>query len=182
MNVLVTAFTPFGGMEKNMSSSVMNQLPDEIGDIKLQKLLIPTSYERGFEELRRYLNEHAADAVILTGQAGRSGITVERVAINVGDGEIADNDGVVYTDRTLVPGGPAAYFATVPIRKMCAAGGGAVSNSAGTYACNCVMYKALHYLDGSGVMCGFIHVPQTGSPSGWAEELVKMIGVLSTSN
>ncbi len=182
VDILVTAFTPFGGMEKNMSSAVMNCLPDEIGDIRLHKLLIPTSYDRGFEELHHYLNEHRVDAVVLTGQAGRPGITVERVAVNVGDASIADNDGIVYTDRTLVPDGPAAYFSTLPIKRMCAAADCSVSNSAGTYACNCVMYKALNFLDGTGIPCGFVHIPASGSAEGWAEELVKMIKCLDENN
>lgn len=177
MDILITAFTPFGGMEKNMSSMVMNCLPDEIEGKKLHKLLIPTSYERAFGELQHYLNENQVDAVVLTGQAPRKKITVERVAINIGDEPMADNDGVVYTDKTLVPGGPDAYFSTLPIKAMCAAGDGAISNSAGTYACNCVMYKALNFLGGS-VPCGFIHIPKSGSAEKWAEDLIKMIKVL----
>lgn len=178
MDIVITAFTPFGGMEKNMSSMVMSCLPDEIGDKRLHKLLIPTSYERAFSELQHYLNQNHVDAVVLTGQAPRKKITVERVAINVGDEKMADNDGVVYTDRTLIPDGPDAYFSTLPIKAMCAAGDGAISNSAGTYACNCVMYKALHYLSGSGIPCGFIHIPKSGTPEKWAEELVKMIEMI----
>ena len=178
MDVLVTAFTPFGGMEKNMSSMVNDCLPDQVGEKKLHKLLIPTSYERAFGELQRYLHQYHVDAVILTGQAPRKKISIERVAINIGDEKLADNDGVVYTDRVLVPDGPAAFFSTLPIKKMCAAADCVISNSAGTYACNCVMYKALYYLNGSGIPCGFIHIPRTGSAEKWAEELVKMIEVL----
>ena len=178
MNILVTAFTPFGGMEKNMSSMVLDCLPDEIGYMRLHKLLIPTSYERAFGELQHYLDENQVDAVVLTGQAARKKMTVERIAINIGDEKLADNDGVVYTDRVLVPDGPAAYFSTLPIKAMCAAADCAVSNSAGTYACNCVMYKAIHYLSGSDIPCGFIHIPKSGSAEKWAEELVKMLMVL----
>lgn len=178
MDILVTAFTPFGGMEKNMSSTVMDLLPDEIGDRRIHKLLIPTSYDRAFGELRRWLNERRADAVVLTGQAERDKMTVERVAINVGDADMADNDGVVYTDRILVPDGPAAYFSTLPIKRMCAAADCEVSNSAGTYACNCVMYKALHFLEGSGVPCGFIHIPQGGEAEKWAQELTEILECL----
>ena len=178
MDILVTAFTPFGGMEKNMSSAVMNILPDEIGGKRVSKLLIPTSYERAFNELHRYLSEHRVDAVLLTGQAGRSKLTVERIAINIGDEAMADNDGVVYCDHVLVPDGPAAYFSTLPIKRICEAADCAVSNSAGTYACNCVMYKTLHFLDGSGVNCGFIHIPSSGSAEKWADELKKVINCL----
>jgi pyroglutamyl-peptidase len=105
--------------------------------------------------------------VILLGQAGgRACLSVERVAINVDDARIADNAGLQPVDEPVAPAGPAAYFATVPIKAMTAAIRDAgipaeVSNSAGTFVCNHLFYGVLHYLAASGrdARAGFIHVP-----------------------
>ncbi len=172
MAVLITAFTPFGEFKRNMSAEVLELLPED-GNIK--KLLLPTSYGGSIEKLRQYLAENPVSAVILTGQAPRGKITVERVAINVGDCSLPDNDGVVMDDAPLDCGGPAAIFSTLPIKKMALAADGSVSNSAGTYVCNSLMYKALRLLDGSGVPCGFVHLPQDGNAAELSDKLMKMV-------
>jgi len=91
---------------------------------------------------------------------------VERVAINVDDARIPDNAGAQPVDELIAPNGPPAYFATLPVKAMVAAVRAAgvpveLSNSAGTYVCNHVMYGVLHYLAASGhrARAGFIHVP-----------------------
>lgn len=170
--VLVTAFTPFGGESENMSMKVLSLLPDTV-----DKLVVPTSYEGGFAALRSYLDAHEPAAVILLGQASRPRLSVERVAINVADARLPDNDGVVLTDAPLEEGGPAACFSTLPIKKMAAAADACISDSAGTYVCNCLMYKALRRLDGR-IPCGFVHVPKDGDEAYFAAEIVKMIAVL----
>jgi pyroglutamyl-peptidase len=118
--------------------------------------------------------------VLALGQAGgRDGFTVERVAINVDDGRIADNAGRQPIDEPVVPGGPAAYFATLPIKAMVAAlqragWPAAVSQTAGTYVCNHVFYGLMHNLRRRRrVRAGFMHLPwlpeqaaaQAGQPS-----------------
>ena len=90
-------------------------------------------------------------------------MTPERVAINVDDARIPDNAGQQPVDAPIVPGGPAAYFATVPVKDMVRAIREAgvpseLSNSAGTYVCNHLLYCVLHHA-GPGVRAGFIHVP-----------------------
>ncbi len=177
MNILVTSFTPFNGMEENMSAKVMELLPEKAGENVIHKLLLPTSYEGSIAALKKWLEENPADGVVLTGQAPREKITVERVAINVGDCSLTDNDGVVLQDTPLVKLGPAAYFSTLPIKEMCRAGDGQISNTAGTYVCNALMYKALDFLKGK-IPCGFVHIPQNGSASLLAEQLAKMIGII----
>ncbi len=177
MDILVTSFTPFNGMEENMSAKVMELLPEKAGENVIRRLLLPTSYDRCVKALKKWLEENPADGVVLTGQAPREKITVERVAINVGDSSIADNDGVMLRDTPLVNGGPAAYFSTLPIKEMCRVGDGQISNTAGTYVCNALMYKALDLLNGK-IPCGFVHLPQNGSAPLLAEQLAKMIGII----
>lgn len=172
MAVLITAFTPFGGSAENTSAKVLRLLPEGVS-----RLLLPTSYKRSFEILRAELCEREYSAVVLTGEASRSKITVERVAINVADASLPDNDGAVFTDAPLEEGGPAACFATLPIKKMAEAGGADVSNTAGTYVCNALMYRALRFTAGK-TPCGFVHLPKGGDAAELAEKLMKMVDVL----
>ncbi len=160
-----------------MSERVLKLLPDCAGGKKLRTLLLPTSYNGSIQALKEYLEKNSVDAVVLTGQAPREGLTVERLAVNVGDCSLADNDGVVLGGDILEKDGPAAYFSTLPIKEMCSAGGGKISNTAGTYVCNSLMYRALHFI-GDRVPCGFVHIPQSGDPSFWAEGIVKMLSVI----
>ena len=113
------------------------------------------------------LDEEQPDAVICVGQAGgRPNITVERVAINQDDARIPDNEGAQPVDRTIFEDGPAAYFSTLPIKAMvrdmkAAFVPAAVSNTAGTFVCNHVMYGALHYAATKApkLKAGFVHIP-----------------------
>lgn len=173
MDILITAFTPFGGFTENMSAKVMELLPS-----RFHKLLLPTSYERSFAELKKYLEEKKIDAVVLLGQAPRERLTVERVAINIADCTLADNDGVILEDEKLVKDGENAYFSTLPLKRMVSAAECQISNTAGTYVCNSLMYKALHYLKDTKILCGFIHIPQNTDPSVCADNLTKILGVI----
>lgn len=119
------------------------------------------------EILPRLIVKERPDAVILTGQAGgRPNITVERVAINVMDSTMPDNEGYKPEDEPVFEGAPAAYFATIPVKAIVKALReakipAAVSNTAGTYVCNAAMFTALHTIEVSGMTtkAGFIHVP-----------------------
>lgn len=167
MKLLITGFSPFGGESVNPSYETARGLPDRIGPFDLIKAEIPTSFSRSFAVLRPLIQTHKPDAVMLLGQAGgRTAITPERVAINVMDASRPDNDGESPKDVPIDPLGPAAYFSTLPIKEMekamLSAGiPAAISNTAGTYVCNYLMYQALHFLQKEGVCvpCGFIHVP-----------------------
>ncbi|MTL68474.1 pyroglutamyl-peptidase I, partial [Turicibacter sanguinis] len=146
--------------------SVM-QLPDEILGVQIIKKEIPTVFDKSIEVLYQTLKEEQPDMVICVGQAGgRPNITVERVAINQDDARIPDNEGAQPIDRTIFAEGPAAYFATLPIKAMVqnmkAAGiPAAVSNTAGTFVCNHIMYGALHFAatQQPSLKAGFVHIP-----------------------
>ena len=165
--VLVTGFEPFGGEDVNPSWEVCERLPAAIGPSRIHVLRVPTEFGRAVEVAAAAIERLEPALVILLGQAGgRACLSVERVAINVDDARIADNAGRQPVDEPVAPAGPAAYFATVPVKAMVAAMREAevpaeVSNSAGTFVCNHLLYGVLHFLAASGrpARAGFIHVP-----------------------
>lgn len=166
--VLVTGFDPFGGERVNPSWEICRQLQGKtIAGRRIEACKVPCEFRASIDAVARAIEKHRPAVVICLGQAGgRAHLSVERVAINVDDARIADNAGTRPVDEPIVREGPPAYFATVPVkamtRAMRAAGAPAqVSNSAGTYVCNHVMYGVLHFLAASGneARAGFIHVP-----------------------
>ena len=165
--ILVTCFDPFNGASVNPSQLAVAKLSDEIAGIKIIKQVIPTIFNKSVDTLYEVLEKEAPDAVICVGQAGgRPIITIERVAINVDDARIPDNAGNQPIDIQIFVDGPAAYFATLPIKAMvknCNDIGipAAISNTAGTFVCNHLMYAACHYaaLYQPELKAGFVHIP-----------------------
>ena len=165
MNILVTAFDPFGGEPVNPAQLAVAQLPAVIGGAEICRVVVPTVFEKAANEALRAIREEKPDAVVCVGQAGgRAAVTPERVAINVADARIDDNEGNRPVDQTIAEDGPAAYFSTLPIRAMVEAVRALdlpaeISNTAGTFVCNDLMYRVCHHFAGTNVPCGFIHVP-----------------------
>ena len=165
--VLVTGFEPFGGEKTNPSWDACRQLPDEIAGMRVERVRVPCEFRRAIEVVAEAIERAHPSMVVCLGQAGgRAHISVERVAINVDDARIPDNAGAQPVDERVAGNGPPAYFATLPVKAMAgairAAGVPAeVSNTAGTFVCNHLMYGVLHYLaaSGKGARAGFIHVP-----------------------
>lgn len=167
MRILVTAFDPFGGERVNPAEQAVKLLPDVIDGKEICKLTIPTVFGKAGEITIQKIRDLSPDAVICVGQAGgRNAVTPERVAINVMDAGITDNEGGQPVDVPVVPGGPAAYFSTLPIKNMVqaikdAGLSAAVSNTAGTFVCNSLLYSVLHYTHTyvPSIRSTFIHVP-----------------------
>lgn len=167
--LLLTGFEPFLDFPINPSEQIVQTLDgQEIGDFVVVGRTLPVEFAKSGPEIVRYFDEVNADAVISLGlAAGRNGITIERLAVNCIDGE-ADNQGVKFQDAPIFTGAPAAYFSTLPIRKLVeelrSAGYPAeISNSAGLYLCNNVMYHILHSIHENQrqIPAGFIHLPAT---------------------
>lgn len=164
--MLITGFSPFGGGDVNPSWLAVQNLPDKIGEYVLCKLEIPTIFGLSAAAVLEKAAALDPDVILCLGMAaGRDAVTPERIAVNIRDARISDNAGNRPRGEFVVANGPAAYFATVPVEKMAQAirdAGirAAVSNSAGTYVCNDVMYSLLHRFAGTRVKVGFIHVPQ----------------------
>lgn len=167
MKVLITGFDPFGGEKINPAWEAVRALPDKIEDIEVVKLQIPTVFKKSAKKLFENIDTLKPDVVICVGQAGgRYEFTVERVAINVDDGRIPDNDGYQPVDSPVFEDGENAYFSTLPIKAIVeevkkAGIPSAVSNTAGTYVCNHIMYSLLYYLTKNNldIRGGFVHVP-----------------------
>lgn len=165
--VLVTGFDPFGEEKTNPSWQVCEGLPKGIAGLRIETCRVPCEFGRAIETVVAAIERVKPALVVCLGQAsGRAHLSVERVAINMDDARIADNAGKRPIDEPIAPGGPPAHFSTLPIKAMVeamhAAGVPAeISNSAGTYVCNHLMYGVLHHLAQGGrkARAGFIHVP-----------------------
>ncbi len=182
--LLITGFEPFGGQGVNPSWEAVRRLPDQVGEYALCKLNIPTVYGKAAQMVLAQAEALGADAVISVGQAGgRDAVTPERIAVNIRDARIPDNAGVLCGGEKVAQDGPAAYFSTLPVEKMSQAIRdahipSAVSNTAGTYVCNDVLYTLLNAYHGTAVRAGFIHVPylpEQGDPSLPLEDTVNAL-------
>lgn len=165
--VLLTGFEPFDQALINPSWEAVRLLDGVqlLADVRIVARQIPCAFATAGGRLAELLAEHRPQMVIAVGLGpGRGHISMERVAINVNDARIPDNLGEQPIDTDVVPGGPAAYFSTLPIKAMVNAVSEAgiaagVSQTAGTFVCNQVFYLLQHALAGSAVRSGFIHVP-----------------------
>ena len=167
MKILVTGFDPFGGESVNPAYEAVKLLPDVIGGEEIVKLEIPTVFYLSGPAVEEGIRKYQPDVVICVGQAGgRASISVEKVAINFVDARIPDNNGEQPLDEPLQADGPAAYFATLPVKAMVQHVKEAglpcyLSFTAGTYVCNSIMYNVLYMCEKRypGIRAGFIHVP-----------------------
>ncbi|MFC4525783.1 pyroglutamyl-peptidase I [Dyella halodurans] len=165
--ILLTGFTPFGNEVINPSWEAVRLLHDQrIADHRVVAHLLPTAFEDSRRELEAVVHEVEPSILLGVGQAGgRSRLSIERVAINVQDARLPDNTGAQPIDEAVVPGGPAAYFSTLPIKAMLAALQAEglpveISNTAGTFVCNHIAYLMLHEAaQRQGMRAGFMHIP-----------------------
>ena len=165
--LLLTGFEPFDGASVNPSWRVAQALHGQwVDGVKVQSVQLPCVFGDALRELHTALGRHRPRLVLALGLAGgRAELSVERVAINVDDARIADNAGAQPIDEAVVPGAPAAYFSTLPIKAMVhellqVGVPAAVSQTAGTFVCNHVFYGLMHALRRRrGVRGGFMHVP-----------------------
>jgi pyroglutamyl-peptidase len=194
MKALVTGFEPFGGERVNPALEALRLLPPRLGALSLATRVLPAVFGGSLEALEDAVGVTAPDIVLCVGLAGgRAALSLERVAINIDDARIADNSGRQPIDLPVVAGGPAAYFATLPIKSAVAALREAglpaiVSNSAGTFVCNHVFYALLHLAATRrpGLRGGFLHVPylpsqaarQEGAPSMALGDIVRGIEIV----
>jgi pyroglutamyl-peptidase len=165
--ILLTGFEAFADNAVNPSREAVAQLHGKrMGGRRIVGACLPVSFKRGPEELRKLLRRYDPSLVLCVGlAASRSHLALERLAVNLADARIPDNDGDQPIDRTLAKQAPTAYLSNIPVKAMATRLRGRgfkadVSYSAGTYVCNAVFYALMHALRRRpGVRGGFIHVP-----------------------
>lgn len=189
MRILVTGFNSFGGDTINPASIILENLPKSINNNEILTLELPTEFKKSSELLKKYIDLIQPNIIISIGLAGgRSNISIERIAINIDDARIPDNSGYSPIDETIQSEGDTAYFSTLPIKAIiknlknknipCE-----ISNTAGTFVCNHIMYEALYYIKKNklNINSGFIHIPylveQNKAPSLELETMVKAINI-----
>lgn len=169
-NILITGYEPFGGDTVNPSLDVAKNLSGTVyKDFTFQYAKIPVNRELCISTMIEALNCYQPEIVICIGLAyGRAAISIERTAVNVADFPMPDNAGYLALNETIDKNGATAYFSTLPIRAIMkniqSAGIPAyVSNSAGTYCCNVLMYGLLNHISKNklNIRAGMIHVPYT---------------------
>ena len=189
MKVLMTGFDPFDEDTTNAAWEAVSRVKAPEG-IQLEIRQLPTVFEKSIKTLEAAVRELAPDVVICVGQAGgRASITPERIAINLNDARIPDNEENQPSDTPVREGGPAAYFSTLPVKEMVnairmAGIPASLSHTAGTFVCNHVMYGLLDLCarEFPAMKAGFIHVPYLsrqavsmtpGTPSMSLEDMVR---------
>ena len=191
--LLITGFEPFGKDTINPSWEAVSRLEDTIGDYELTKLQVPVIFGTATQRVLEAARKLGPDAILCIGQVGgRSAVTPEVVAINLRDASMEDNAGNRPIDQPVVPEGPTAYFASIPVRKIAEAVKGAgipcaLSYSAGAYVCNDLFYALRHHCEGTKTRTGFIHVPclpeqaKEGMPSMQLDTIVQALGIAITA-
>ena len=167
MKILLTAFEPYGNRTKNSSQEVLMRLQKTYTGCKIVKQLLPVDTVRAPSLLVDILQNDDYQVVICMGEAsGIRWVQLERLAVNWLDFPIADNAGAQIDDELIHPGGAAAYFSSLPIRRLEQVLKNReipvkLSMSAGSYLCNQVFYTLMNYLDkeSKDIPAGFIHLP-----------------------
>jgi pyroglutamyl-peptidase len=192
--VLLTGFNPFGGEPVNPASEAIQRLSAKNFDnIELVTKQIPTVFHKSIEVLKQAIQEVQPNVVICVGQAGgRSDITVGRVAINVDDARIPDNEGNQPIDVPIVPDGPVAYWSSLPVKAIVknireAGIPASVSQTAGTFVFNHLFYGLAHLIatEFPSIRGGFIHIPylpeqavrHAGAPSMSLDHIVQALEI-----
>jgi len=171
MKILVTGFDPFGNEPINPAWEAVKQIPDTIENVDIVKVQIPTVFGDSIDKLLEAASKEKPDFILCVGQAGgRFDLTIERVGINIDDARIPDNKAKQPIDEPICPDGENAYFVKLPIKSImkrvrdinipCS-----ISNTAGTFVCNHVLYALLYHIEKNNIAKagGFVHVPYVPS-------------------
>lgn len=167
MKILLTAFEPFGGEALNPAQEAVKKVKANIAGAEIVKIDVPVVFDKAGQVVYEAMKKENPDVVFCIGQAGgRIGLTPERVAVNMQDARIADNDGQQPFDKKCFEDGENAYFTTLPVKKMVenikkAGVPASVSYTAGTFVCNDLMYAVLYHCQREfpNTIGGFMHVP-----------------------
>ncbi|HPI40381.1 MAG TPA: hypothetical protein PLJ21_06230 [Pseudobdellovibrionaceae bacterium] len=173
MKLLMSGFEPFDGLKENPSQQMIDYLNSL--DVKslgfsvsqFKGIVLPVSFSKSFSILKSEIDAFHPDFVICMGLAyNRSEITLERVAINIIDAEIPDNEGIQPKNKIILENESDGLFSPLPLNNMLMASRNvgvqaSISNTAGTYTCNALLFEVLSYGKLKKCSAGFIHLPPT---------------------
>lgn len=174
MKILITGFEPYWDYPENSSWAVAEKVTAcGMLDVDIVAEQMPVSFSRVATALRNAVEKHRPDLVIMLGQSGGSDrVKLERVALNMMDSKLADNDGVIPNEEPINPNTPTALFTNMPIKSLRVAieEQGVevkISNSCGLYVCNRLYYEALLLCqEQPQIRAIFVHLPfYEGQPS-----------------
>lgn len=176
MRVLLTGFEPFGSLDTNVSWEVAKRVAEmSFGAVDLAIEQMPVSFGRVAEVLRDAVGRHNPDIILSLGQSGSGdSVKLERVALNMMDSKMGENDGYTPDEEPIDRDGDAALFTSLPIKSLRSAIeakgiNSVISNSAGLYVCNRLYYEALRLeRERSGLRALFIHLPYYAGQRGVA--------------
>ena len=172
--ILVTGFDAFGGADGNPTEEIAKSMNTEIKVRGLENLavhptVLPTCCDLSWKTLRKQLKKHGKGptVLIMTGLAeSRSGVEFERVALNLRDYRIEDNEGHKWPATPIHAKGKEAFISDLPLEKWATALRkkgipAGVSNHAGSFVCNEIYYRALRYQakNEHPSLVLFVHVP-----------------------
>lgn len=162
--ILISGFKPFDDHKVNSSQIIAERFQNTtIDGLDIRSVILPVTFRESFEQFKVHIDEFKPDFIVSLGLAGsRKAIELEKVAINLIHTKSPDNEGVVWQDTPIIPGGETAYFSTLPIMEMKKVETQfpvEISFSAGAYVCNYLMYKVLDKVSGTDIKAGFIHLP-----------------------
>lgn len=176
MRVLLTGFEPFGSLDTNVSWEVAKRVAEAtLGAVDLAIEQMPVSFGRVAEVLRDAVGRHNPDIILSLGQSGSGdSVKLERVALNMMDSKMVDNDGYTPDEEPIDRDGDAALFTSLPIKSLRSAIeakgiNSVISNSAGLYVCNRLYYEALRLeRERPKLRALFIHLPYYAGQRGVA--------------
>ena len=163
--LLLTGFDPFAHYNINPSWEAVRALPDNIGSFAITKLMLPNIYGTAGRLLIEEAERVQPDVILMTGMdSGSTRLHADCVAVNLRDALLEDNKGLMPWGEPVVPGAPAAYFATIPVHELVTRLQKAgcpvhLGYCTGGYVCNDIFYMALHHFSGTNIKTGFVHVP-----------------------
>ena len=167
MKFLVTGFRPFGGRNINSSWLAVQNLTADVNGNEIRTCELPVSYTESDKVLIEAIEREHPDAVLCVGQnASISCIHVETTAENYAHSDEPDEDNNLWLYRSIDMLGNPSYRTNLPAEDICKNIKNQdidveVSNFAGTFVCNYVMYRLLQYREEKApeLAAGFIHVP-----------------------
>ena len=164
--ILVTGFEPFGGHVLNPSAQIVEALAlDPVWRHQVDTLIVPVSYSSADSIVKNKISQKSYDYVLMLGQAsGRSKISLERVALNWIESDLADSSGEVLSGQKINPAAENAIFASLPLEKLKLELQAIeipveISLNAGGYVCNYLFFQVAQAIADTSTKCGFIHLP-----------------------